>query len=91
MFYPGWIAIHITASIPITFVLSLDVEVAMEALVERLDSRLREWAPETAEQVRQRVAELIEWADHGALDLMRSRAVEQEVLDLVDSDDAPTG
>ena len=63
----------------------------MEALVERLDSRLREWAPETAEQVRQRVAELIEWADHRALDLMRSRAVEQEVLDLVDSDDAPTG
>ena len=56
----------------------------MDALVERLDVKLREWTPSTAEQVRQRIAEIIDLADHGALDVSRSRAVEQEVLDLLD-------
>jgi len=56
----------------------------MDALVERLDSKLREWQPETAAQVRQRVGEIIELADQDALDLMRSRAVEQDVLDMLD-------
>jgi hypothetical protein len=55
----------------------------MDALAERLDARLREWKPETADQVRRRVAELIEVADQDALDLSRSRLVEQEVLDLL--------
>jgi len=31
----------------------------MDALVERLDAKLRQWKPDTADQVRQRVAELI--------------------------------
>lgn len=56
----------------------------MDALVERLDAKLREWQPETAAQVRQRVGEIIELADQDALDLMRSRTVEQDVLDLLD-------
>ena len=56
----------------------------MDALVERLDVKLREWTPSTAEQVRQRIAEIIDLADHDALDISRSRAVEQEVLDLLD-------
>jgi len=56
----------------------------MDALVERLDAKLREWQPKTAAQVRQRVGEIIELADQDALDLMRSRAVEQDVLDLLD-------
>jgi hypothetical protein len=56
----------------------------VDALVERLDARLREWKPETAAQVRERVAEVIELADHEVLDLVRSRAAEQEVLDLLD-------
>ncbi len=56
----------------------------MDALAERLDAKLREWQPETAAQVRQRVGEIIELADHDALDLMRSRAVEQDVLDMLD-------
>ena len=56
----------------------------MDALVERLDVKLREWTPSTAEQVRQRITEIIDLADHGALDVSRSRAVEQEVLDLLD-------
>jgi hypothetical protein len=56
----------------------------MDTLLERLDTRLREWNPETAEDVRQRVIEIIELADEDALDLSRSRSVEQEVLDLLD-------
>lgn len=56
----------------------------MDALVERLDAKLREWRPETAAQVRERVAEVIDLADHNVLDLVRSRAAEQEVLDLLD-------
>jgi hypothetical protein len=56
----------------------------MDALAERLDTKLREWPPDTAEQVRQRIAEIMDLADHDALDVMRSRTVEQEVLDLLD-------
>ncbi len=56
----------------------------MDTLVERLDARLREWKPETAAQVRECVAEIIALADQEALDLVRSRAAEQEVLDMLD-------
>ncbi len=56
----------------------------MDVLAERLDKKLREWSPETAEQVRSRVVEIIELADQGLLDIVRSRKVEQEVLDLLD-------
>lgn len=57
----------------------------MDVLAEQLDSRLREWTPEMAAQVRQRVAEIMALADQGVLDIMRSRAVEQEILDLLDA------
>ncbi len=56
----------------------------MDALLETLDAKLREWKPETAEQVRERLAEIIDVADHDALDLLRSRAAEQEMLKLLD-------
>ena len=56
----------------------------MDALAERLDAKLRAWKPDTAEQVRQHVAEMIEMADLDALDVLRSRVVEQEVLDMLD-------
>jgi len=56
----------------------------MDALAKRLDKRLREWSPETAEHVRSHVVEIIELADQGLLDVVRSRKVEQEVLDLLD-------
>jgi hypothetical protein len=59
----------------------------MDALAERLDTKLRQWKPETAEQVRQYVADIIALADEDALDVLRSRVVEQEVLDILD---APT-
>jgi len=56
----------------------------MDALAEKLDGKLRTWKPETAAEVRERVAEVIELADGDALDLMRSRSREQEVLDMLD-------
>ncbi len=56
----------------------------MDALAEQLDTKLRTWRLETAAQVRERVAEVIELADSDILDVMRSRSSEQEVLDLLD-------
>jgi hypothetical protein len=59
-------------------------EALMDALTEKLDIRLRQWKPEIADQVRQRVSEIIEMADLDVLDILRPRAVEQDVLDLLD-------
>jgi len=57
----------------------------MDALAEQLDAKLRAWTPETATEVRQRVAEIIALADQDVMDVMRARTVEQEVLDLLDA------
>jgi hypothetical protein len=56
----------------------------MDALAERLEAKLRTWNPDTAAQIRERVAELIELADQDVLDGMHSRTREQEVLDILD-------
>jgi hypothetical protein len=56
----------------------------MDALVEQLDAGLQHWQPDTSRHVRALVGEIIELADANALDVMRSRAVEQEVLNLLD-------
>ena len=56
----------------------------MDAIAEKLDERLQRWEAATAEEVRRRVAEIIELADHDGLDLIRSRSVEQDVLDILD-------
>ena len=56
----------------------------MDALAEKLDAKLHEWEPRTAAEVRKRVSEIIDLADEDLLDIMRSRAVEQEVLDILD-------
>ena len=56
----------------------------MEAIAETLESKLHEWRPETSQKVRALVAEIIELADDDALEIGRSRAVEQEVLDILD-------
>jgi len=61
----------------------------MDALAEQLDAKLRGWQPETADQVRQRILEIIELADQDALDVSRSRVVEQEVLDMLDAPRSP--
>ncbi len=58
----------------------------MDVLAERLDCKLREWKPEKAELARQRIAEIIDATDEDGLDLLRSRQVEQEVVDLIDDD-----
>jgi hypothetical protein len=60
----------------------------VDALAEKLDARLREWKPETAAEARERITEVIELADHDILDVVRSRATEQEVLDLLDEPQA---
>ncbi len=56
----------------------------MTAIAERLDEHLRQWDNTTATRVERMVDEIIVWADADALDLMRSREREQEVLDLLD-------
>ena len=60
----------------------------MDALAEQLDAKLEQWQPQTSAEVRALVSEIIARADEDALDLGRSRATEQEVLDLLD--DEPT-
>ncbi len=56
----------------------------MDLLIEKLDAKLREWHPNVAAEVRERISEIIDLADQDVLDIMRSRAVEQEVLDILD-------
>lgn len=57
----------------------------MTAIAEKLDKKLHQWQPTTAQEVEQRVEEIIELADHDALDLLRSRQAEQDVLDILDA------
>jgi hypothetical protein len=59
-------------------------ETIVDALAEKLDARLREWKPETAAEARDLINEVIQLADHEILDIARSRAAEQDVLDLLD-------
>ena len=56
----------------------------MEAIAKKLENKLHEWKPETSQKVRALVAEIIELADDDALDIGRSRSVEQEVLNILD-------
>lgn len=56
----------------------------MSSLAMELDEKLKRWTPATAVEVERLVSQIIELADNDTLDLLRSRAVEQEVLDLLD-------
>lgn len=57
----------------------------MDTIVEQLDTKLGQWEPEIADQVRRFILEIIQLADQGIpVELMQSRAVEQEVLSLLD-------
>jgi len=56
----------------------------MDTIAEKLDIKLREWKSELSNEVRERVSEIIELADGNTLDVMRSRGIEQEVLDILD-------
>ncbi len=62
----------------------------MDAVAEKLDAKLNQWSPQVSKDVRVLVSEVIDAADNDALDLMRSRAVEQEVLDSLDEPTIPT-
>jgi hypothetical protein len=67
---------------------SQSVEAFMDTLVEQLDTKLGQWEPEIADQVRRFIWEIMQLADQGIpAELMRSRSVEQEVLDLLDESD----
>ena len=56
----------------------------MDILAEQLSVKLANWKPDIAEQVRQYIKELIVLADQEAVGIIRSRNVEQEVLDMID-------
>ena len=56
----------------------------MDAIAEKLDTKLSKWKPEISREVRALVSQVIDAADNNTLDVMRSRAVEQEVLDQLD-------
>jgi hypothetical protein len=46
----------------------------MDTLVEKLNAKLQYWKPAVAEQVRQSIAEIIELADQGALNILHDRS-----------------
>jgi hypothetical protein len=56
----------------------------MSPIVQQLAEKLDQWEPQVSRKVESLVAEIMDLADAGALDFLRSRAVEQEVLDLLD-------
>lgn len=56
----------------------------MSNIARQLAEKLDSWDPEVSREVETLVAEIIRLADAGALDLLRSRAVEHEVLDFLD-------
>ena len=60
----------------------------MTEIAEKLDRKLHSWKPETASEVKRLIVEIIQLADADGLDILRSRQVEQEVLDLLDEDKA---
>jgi hypothetical protein len=60
------------------------MEVVMDVVIENLNVKLLEWQPELANRVHQTVAEIIEMADCDGLDILPSRTVEQDGLDLLD-------
>ena len=57
---------------------------AMIAIAETLDKHAEGWKPDVTSRVEELVGEIIELADANALDILPSRAVQQEVLDVID-------
>jgi hypothetical protein len=56
----------------------------VDAIAEKINTKLSKWKPEFSQEVRALVSDVIDAADNDALDVLRSRAVEQEVLDQLD-------
>ena len=62
-----------------------EVEISLAAsLAQQLHEKLTQWEPGKSAMVEQLITEILTLADQDSLDLMRSRAVEQEVLDILD-------
>ena len=57
---------------------------SVDTIAEKLDTKLSKWKPEISQEVRVLVSQVIDAADNDVLDVTRSRAVEQEVLDQLD-------
>ena len=57
---------------------------SVDSIAEKLDTKLSMWKPEVSREVRAVIADVIDAADNDALDVLRSRAIEQEVLDQLD-------
>ena len=58
----------------------------MTAIAEKLDEKLADWEPDTASEVERMVGEIIDLADSDVLDILPSRTVVQEVLDIIDEE-----
>ncbi|QTA84445.1 hypothetical protein [Desulfonema magnum] len=56
----------------------------MTQIAKKLDERLRVWEPEKASVVENLIREIISLADQDYADILRSRSVEQEVLEIID-------
>lgn len=54
------------------------------AITAILDQRMKQWPPQTVATVKFLINEIISLADRDCLDLLRSRTVEQEVLNILD-------
>jgi hypothetical protein len=59
----------------------------MDTVAVTLNEKLTQWSPVLAEQVRRQIVEIMEMADQEVLDILRSRQVEQDVLDLLDENE----
>lgn len=59
----------------------------MDTVAVTLNEKLTQWSPVLAEQVRRQIWEIMEMADQEVLDILRSRQVEQYVLDLLDENE----
>ena len=59
---------------------------SMDTVAATLNEKLTQWSPVVAERVRRQILEIMEMADQDILDILRSRQVEQDVLDLLDED-----
>lgn len=59
----------------------------MDTVAVTLNEKLTQWSPVLAEQVRRQILEIMEMADQEVLDILRSRQVEQDVLDLLDENE----
>ena len=58
----------------------------MTPIAKKLDEKLSSWTPQVVHEVEELVENIIEIADADGLDILRSRRVEQEVLDHLDED-----